>query len=63
MTLCSRVGAGWFHLEDHLGPRSSGHDHGSTRIEEETGRHAGHLDIVDIVRELIDGMIGDHRPG
>jgi uncharacterized damage-inducible protein DinB len=27
---------------------------------EETARHAGH---VDIVRELIDGMTGDHRPG
>jgi Protein of unknown function (DUF664) len=27
---------------------------------EETARHAGH---VDIVRELIDGMVGDHRPG
>jgi hypothetical protein len=26
---------------------------------EETARHAGH---VDIVRELIDGMTGDHRP-
>jgi uncharacterized damage-inducible protein DinB len=26
---------------------------------EETARHAGH---VDILRELIDGMIGDHRP-
>jgi hypothetical protein len=26
---------------------------------EETARHAGHIDIV---RELIDGMIGDHRP-
>ena len=26
---------------------------------EETARHAGH---VDIVRELIDGMAGDHRP-
>jgi uncharacterized damage-inducible protein DinB len=26
---------------------------------EETARHAGH---VDIVRELIDGMVGDHRP-
>jgi hypothetical protein len=26
---------------------------------EETARHAGHLDIV---RELIDGMVGDHRP-
>jgi hypothetical protein len=25
---------------------------------EETARHAGH---VDIVRELIDGMVGDHR--
>jgi len=27
---------------------------------EETARHAGH---VDILRELIDGMAGDHRPG
>ncbi len=27
---------------------------------EETARHAGH---VDIMRELIDGMAGDHRPG
>jgi uncharacterized damage-inducible protein DinB len=27
---------------------------------EETARHAGH---VDIIRELIDGMTGDHRPG
>jgi hypothetical protein len=27
---------------------------------EETARHAGHMDIV---RELIDGMTGDHRPG
>ena len=27
---------------------------------EETARHAGH---VDILRELIDGMTGDHRPG
>jgi hypothetical protein len=26
---------------------------------EETARHAGH---VDIVRELIDGMVGDHGP-
>jgi hypothetical protein len=26
---------------------------------EETARHAGH---VDILRELIDGMVGDHRP-
>jgi hypothetical protein len=26
---------------------------------EETARHAGH---VDIVRELIDGTTGDHRP-
>jgi uncharacterized damage-inducible protein DinB len=26
---------------------------------EETARHAGH---VDIVRELIDGVVGDHRP-
>jgi uncharacterized damage-inducible protein DinB len=26
---------------------------------EETARHAGHIDIV---RELIDGMTGDHRP-
>jgi hypothetical protein len=26
---------------------------------EETARHAGHMDIV---RELIDGMTGDHRP-
>jgi uncharacterized damage-inducible protein DinB len=26
---------------------------------EETARHAGH---VDIVRELIDGVTGDHRP-
>jgi len=26
---------------------------------EETARHAGH---VDILRELIDGMTGDHRP-
>jgi hypothetical protein len=25
---------------------------------EETARHAGH---VDIIRELIDGMTGDHR--
>ncbi|WP_406473877.1 DinB family protein [Streptomyces sp. NBC_01615] len=27
---------------------------------EETARHAGHMDIV---RELIDGGTGDHRPG
>ncbi|MGR3870077.1 DinB family protein [Streptomyces graminifolii] len=27
---------------------------------EETARHAGHMDIV---RELIDGAAGDHRPG
>ncbi|MFI5945791.1 DinB family protein [Streptomyces uncialis] len=27
---------------------------------EETARHAGH---VDILRELIDGAAGDHRPG
>jgi hypothetical protein len=27
---------------------------------EETARHAGHLDIV---RELLDGATGDHRPG
>jgi hypothetical protein len=27
---------------------------------EETARHAGHFDIV---RELIDGKVGDHRPG
>jgi hypothetical protein len=27
---------------------------------EETARHAGH---VDIIRELIDGTTGDHRPG
>ena len=27
---------------------------------EETARHAGH---VDILRELVDGMAGDHRPG
>ena len=27
---------------------------------EETARHAGH---VDILRELIDGTAGDHRPG
>lgn len=26
---------------------------------EETARHAGHIDIV---RELIDGRVGDHRP-
>jgi hypothetical protein len=26
---------------------------------EETARHAGHIDIV---RELIDGKVGDHRP-
>ncbi|GGK19815.1 hypothetical protein GCM10010124_10520 [Pilimelia terevasa] len=26
---------------------------------EETARHAGH---VDIVRELLDGTVGDHRP-
>jgi uncharacterized damage-inducible protein DinB len=26
---------------------------------EETARHAGHMDIV---RELIDGRVGDHRP-
>jgi hypothetical protein len=26
---------------------------------EETARHAGHMDIV---RELIDGAAGDHRP-
>jgi uncharacterized damage-inducible protein DinB len=29
-------------------------------VVEETARHAGHADIV---RELIDGMAGDHRPG
>ncbi|MCW8377659.1 DinB family protein [Streptomyces justiciae] len=27
---------------------------------EETARHAGHMDVV---RELIDGATGDHRPG
>ena len=27
---------------------------------EETARHAGH---VDILRELLDGVTGDHRPG
>jgi uncharacterized damage-inducible protein DinB len=27
---------------------------------EETARHAGHMDVV---RELIDGAMGDHRPG
>jgi hypothetical protein len=27
---------------------------------EETARHAGHADII---RELIDGMAGGHRPG
>lgn len=27
---------------------------------EETARHAGHLYIL---RELIDGATGDHRPG
>ena len=27
---------------------------------EETARHAGHMDVV---RELIDGAAGDHRPG
>ncbi|MDL5203557.1 DinB family protein [Streptomyces sp. ALI-76-A] len=27
---------------------------------EETARHAGHMDIV---RELVDGATGDHRPG
>ncbi|WP_411148188.1 DinB family protein [Streptomyces sp. A30] len=27
---------------------------------EETARHAGHMDIL---RELIDGATGDHRPG
>ena len=26
---------------------------------EETARHAGHMDIL---RELIDGETGDHRP-
>lgn len=26
---------------------------------EETARHAGHIDIL---RELIDGVVGDHRP-
>ncbi|MFC9848800.1 DinB family protein [Streptomyces sp. NPDC060223] len=30
------------------------------RMVEETARHAGHMDIV---RELIDGQEGDHRPG
>ncbi|MGV9702605.1 DinB family protein [Streptomyces sp. NPDC003483] len=30
------------------------------RMVEETARHAGHLDIV---RELIDGSTGAHRPG
>ncbi|MFJ2827703.1 DinB family protein [Streptomyces sp. NPDC087263] len=30
------------------------------RMVEETARHAGHMDIV---RELIDGREGDHRPG
>ncbi|MEU9285316.1 DinB family protein [Streptomyces sp. NPDC048275] len=30
------------------------------RMVEETARHAGHMDIV---RELIDGGAGDHRPG
>jgi hypothetical protein len=27
-------------------------------VIEDTARHAGHIDIV---RELIDGMTGDHR--
>ena len=30
------------------------------RMVEETARHAGHMDIM---RELIDGGSGDHRPG
>ncbi|KUN56446.1 hypothetical protein AQJ43_02215 [Streptomyces avermitilis] len=30
------------------------------RMVEETARHAGHMDIL---RELIDGATGDHRPG
>ncbi|MFD4414539.1 DinB family protein [Streptomyces sp. NPDC058467] len=30
------------------------------RMVEESARHAGHMDIV---RELIDGGTGDHRPG
>ncbi|MHA5049135.1 DinB family protein [Streptomyces sp. SD15] len=30
------------------------------RMVEETARHAGHMDVV---RELIDGGAGDHRPG
>ncbi|MFI6339762.1 DinB family protein [Streptomyces sp. NPDC050535] len=30
------------------------------RMVEETARHAGHMDIV---RELLDGTAGDHRPG
>ncbi|WP_329349585.1 DinB family protein [Streptomyces sp. NBC_01261] len=30
------------------------------QLIEETARHAGHMDIV---RELIDGAAGDHRPG
>ncbi|MEU1535632.1 DinB family protein [Streptomyces fagopyri] len=30
------------------------------RMVEETARHAGHMDIV---RELIDGSTGGHRPG
>ncbi|MGW7046149.1 DinB family protein [Streptomyces avermitilis] len=30
------------------------------RMVEETSRHAGHMDIL---RELIDGATGDHRPG
>lgn len=30
------------------------------RVIEDTARHAGHMDIV---RELIDGATGSHRPG
>ncbi|MFD9327569.1 DinB family protein [Streptomyces sp. NPDC060065] len=49
---------------DDLGKSS----HGTTvslrwvliHMVEETARHAGHMDIV---RELIDGGAGDHRPG
>lgn len=50
---------------DHLGrPAWRGHSVSLrwvlVHMIEETARHAGHMDIV---RELIDGVTGDHRPG
>lgn len=50
---------------DHLGqPAWRGHSVSLrwvlVHMIEETARHSGHMDIV---RELIDGVTGDHRPG